>query len=274
MEKLVTLTSRFINLLMVSAIFYLLAKSTISFISPSSAWVPLRLDIKNSESSLIPDKETFKFEVDPFNRKLTDGPITQMQIVQDAPETTLNLVLTGMISGPNGIAILKKSDEKQRSYKVGELIYPGVVLQSVQKNYIIIDVDGKIQRLTFNREEITGLSYRNDDLKSNKGLNKESLVTRSFDFDVDLLFQNLSLRRVSEAGKLRGYSIKQNQPNMDLTKLGFLEEDIITAIDGVDITFGSPNFVKLFEQSRKSGNVVMTIIRNGKTKKIKIGLQS
>ena len=274
MEKLVTLTSRFINLLIVSAIFYLLAKSTISFISPSSAWVPLRLDIKNSESSLIPDKETFKFEVDPFNRKLTDGPITQMQIVQDAPETTLNLVLTGMISGPNGIAILKKSDEKQRSYKVGELIYPGVVLQSVQKNYIIIDVDGKIQRLTFNREEITGLSYRNDDLKSNKGLNKESLATRSFDFDVDLLFQNLSLRRVSEAGKLRGYSIKQNQPNMDLTKLGFLEEDIITAIDGVDITFGSPNFVKLFEQSRKSGNVVMTIIRNGKTKKIKIGLQS
>ena len=274
MEKLVTLTSRFINLLIVSAIFYLLAKSTISFISPSSAWVPLRLDIKNSESSLIPDKETFKFEVDPFNRKLTDGPITQMQIVQDAPETTLNLVLTGMISGPNRIAILKKSDEKQRSYKVGELIYPGVVLQSVQKNYIIIDVDGKIQRLTFNREEITGLSYRNDDLKSNKGLNKESLVTRSFDFDVDLLFQNLSLRRVSEAGKLRGYSIKQNQPNMDLTKLGFLEEDIITAIDGVDITFGSPNFVKLFEQSRKSGNVVMTIIRNGKTKRIKIGLQS
>ena len=274
MEKLVTLTSRFINLLIVCAIFYLLAKSTISFISPSSAWVPLRLDIKNSESSLISDKETFKFEVDPFNRKLTDGPITQMQIVQDAPETTLNLVLTGMISGPNGIAILKKSDEKQKSYKVGELIYPGVVLQSVQKNYIIIDVDGKIQRLTFNREEITGLSYRNDDLKSNKGLNKESLVTRSSDFDVDLLFQNLSLRRVSEAGKLRGYSIKQNQPNMDLTKLGFLEEDIITAIDGVDITSGSPNFVKLFEQSRKSGNVVMTIIRNGKTKKIKIGLQS
>ncbi|MBT3592601.1 MAG: PDZ domain-containing protein [Hellea sp.] len=274
MEKLVTLTSRFINLLIVCAIFYLLAKSTISFISPSSAWVPLRLDIKNSESSLIPDKETFKFEVDPFNRKITDGPITQMQIVQDAPETTLNLVLTGMISGPNGIAILKKSDEKQKSYKVGELIYPGVVLQSVQKNYIIIDVDGKIQRLTFNREEITGLSYRNDDLKSNKGLNKESLVTRSSDFDVDLLFQNLSLRRVSEAGKLRGYSIKQNQPNMDLTKLGFLKEDIITAIDGVDITSGSPNFVKLFEQSRKSGNVVMTIIRNGKTKKIKIGLQS
>ena len=274
MENLVTLTSRFINLLIVCAIFYLLAKSTISFISPSSAWVPLRLDIKNSESSLIPDKETFKFEVDPFNRKLTDGPITQMQIVQDAPETTLNLVLTGMISGPNGIAILKKSDEKQKSYKVGELIYPGVVLQSVQKNYIIIDVDGKIQRLTFNREEITGLSYRNDDLKSNKGLNKESLVTRRSDFDVDLLFQNLSLRRVSEAGKLRGYSIKQNQPNMDLTKLGFLKEDIITAIDGVDITSGSPNFVKLFEQSRKSGNVVMTIIRNGKTKKIKIGLQS
>lgn len=274
MEKLVTLTSRFINLLIVCAIFYLLAKSTISFISPSSAWVPLRLDIKNSESSLSPDKETFKFEVDPFNRKLTDGPTTQMQIVQDAPETTLNLVLTGMISGPNGIAILKKSDEKQKSYKVGELIYPGVVLQSVQKNYIIIDVDGKIQRLTFNREEITGLSYRNDDLKSNKGLNKESLVTRSSDFDVDLLFQNLSLRRVSEAGKLRGYSIKQNQPNMDLTKFGFLKEDIITAIDGVDITSGSPNFVKLFEQSRKSGNVVMTIIRNGKTKKIKIGLQS
>ena len=274
MEKLVTLTSRFINLLIVSAIFYLLAKSTISFISPSSAWVPLNLEIKKSQSSLIPDKENFKFEVDPFNRKFTDGPITQIQIVKDAPETTLNLVLTGMISGPNGIANLKKSDEKQKSYKVGELIYPGVVLQSVQKNYIIIDVDGKIQRLTFNKEEITGLSERNDASKNNKGLNNESLVTRSSDIDVGLLFQNLSLRRVSEAGRLKGYSIKQNQPNMDLTKYGFLDEDIITAIDGVDITSGSPNFVKLFEQSRKSGNVVLTITRNGKTEKIKIGLQS
>ena len=50
---------------------------------------------------------------------------------------------------------------------------------------------------------------------------------------------------------------------------------------GVKISFHAfsncclfPNFVKLFEQSRKSGNVVMTIIRNGKTKKIKIGMQS
>ena len=99
-------------------------------------------------------------------------------------------------------------------------------------------------------------------------------MTRSSDIDVGLLFQNLSLRRVSEAGRLKGYSIKQNQPNMDLTKYGFLDEDIITAIDGVDITSGSPNFVKLFEQSRKSGNVVLTITRNGKTEKIKIGLQS
>jgi len=61
---------------------------------------------------------------------------------------------------------------------------------------------------------------------------------------------------------------------MDLIKFGFLKEDIITAIDGVDITVGSPNFVKLFEQSKKSGNVVLTIIRNGQTEKIKIGLQS
>ena len=49
------------------------------------------------------------------------------KLVQNAPETTLNLVLTGMIAGPNGTAILRKSDEKQKSYKVGELIYPGVV---------------------------------------------------------------------------------------------------------------------------------------------------
>ena len=99
-------------------------------------------------------------------------------------------------------------------------------------------------------------------------------MSKSSDFDVSLLFQNVSLRRVNNAGKLMGYSIKPNQPNMDLIKFGFLKEDIITAIDGVDITVGSPNFVKLFEQSKKSGNVVLTIIRNGQTEKIKIGLQS
>ena len=274
MEKLITLTYRFVNLLIVCAIFYVLVKSIISFVSPSSAWIPLDLEIKKSQSSSLPDKKTFKFVVDPFNRKTPEETNAQIQIGQNAPETTLNLVLTGMIAGPNGTAILRKSDEKQKSYKVGELIYPGVALKSIQKNYIIIDVDEKIQRLTFNKEEITGLSGRNDAAKNNNGLSKESFVTRSSDFDIDLLFQNLSLRRVSEAGKLKGYSIKQNQPNMDLKKYGFLDEDIITAIDGVDISTGFPNFVKLFEQSRKSGNVDFTITRNGKTEKIKIGLQS
>ena len=274
MEKLITPAFRFTSLIIVCAIFYVLAKSIISYISPSSAWMPSRLEIKKNESSLIPDKEIFKFEVDPFNRKSAVESNIQMKIEQDAPETTLNLVLTGMIAGPNGSAILKKSDEKDKSYKVGELIYPGVFLQSVQKNYIIIDVDGKIQRLTFDRGEITGLSDKYNASKKNISLSEDSLMSKSSDFDVSLLFQNVSLRRVNNAGKLMGYSIKPNQPNMDLIKFGFLKEDIITAIDGVDITVGSPNFVKLFEQSKKSGNVVLTIIRNGQTEKIKIGLQS
>ena len=42
MEKLITPAFRFTSLIIVCAIFYVLAKSIISYISPSSAWVPSR----------------------------------------------------------------------------------------------------------------------------------------------------------------------------------------------------------------------------------------
>ena len=52
MKKLITPAFRFTSLIIVCAIFYVLAKSIISYISPSSAWMPSRLEIKKNESSL------------------------------------------------------------------------------------------------------------------------------------------------------------------------------------------------------------------------------
>lgn len=270
---------RLIGALLIIALGCVIVKALITFTNPESVWQQPNLAPASARSSVSSGAQNFNFTTDPFNR---DVPVTVEAVVEvgeDAPETTLNLRLTGRTASSNGTAILITPDNKSGNYRLGDEIVPGVTLQAVNKDFIVLDVDGQMQRLTFERGEDTGLMKKAADdtvksalaVKVPVNLNAEPVQVPAISNDISQLFQNVSLRRVMKDGHLTGYSVKANRPGVDLSPFGFSKGDIVTAIGGNDITIGRPDFMALFEQAEQDGGIEVTVLRNGQIKTIKLG---
>ena len=264
--------------MLVVALSFVIVKAIITFLNPKSTWRQPAITSAASQKTITRGIQNFKFSTDPFNRTVAAEPQIIAEIGEDAPETTLNLTLTGRIAGSDGSAILRTPDNKQGNYKLGEEIVSGVTLQAVNKDFIVLDVDGQIQRLTFDRGDDTGLIKKPalEDAKAQGRLSVKvpagetpiSGQAKDIPKDVSQLFQDISLRRVMKDGHLTGYSVKANRPGIDLTSFGFSKGDIITNIGGNDITIGRPDLIALFEQAEKDGGMDVTVLRNGQIKTI------
>lgn len=275
----------FISAMLVLALGYVIMKAVIAFINPESVWKQPAIAPVPTQNVTARGTQNFNFSTDPFNRTVVVENEDTPEIGEDAPETTLNLKLTGRTAGPDGTAILRTPDNKEGNYRIGDEIVSGVTLQAVNKDFIVIDVDGELQRLTFERGEETGLLTQNSEEEEKTPSSLSVKTTRNsaqasspmsgsspqISADVSALFQNISLRRVMKNGQLTGYSVKANRPGVNLTQFGFAKGDIVTAIGGSDITRGRPDFLALFEKAAQSGGTELTVLRNGQIKTIKLG---
>lgn len=280
-DKGISWAIRLICAALVLALGYVIVKAVISFTNPESVWQQPKLAPVTAQNVAAGGTQSFNFTTDPFNRAKDVTLEVIAEVGEDAPETTLNLKLTGRTAGSNGTAILRTPDNKEGNYRLGDEIVPGVTLQAVNKDFIVLDVDGQMQRLTFERGDDTGLMKKtaaNEEapktrltVKAPNSSAPASVQSAAISGDVSTLFQNISLRRVMKNGQLTGYSVKANRPGVDLTPFGFSKGDIVTAIGGTDITLGRPDFLALFEQAAQSGGTEVTVLRNGQIKTIKLG---
>lgn len=281
-DKAITRGIRLMTALCVLALGFLIVRTIITFTNPESVWEQPALAPISAQNRPSQNAQNFDFSADPFNRNVEVAPEIIAEVGEDAPETTLNLTLTGRTAGPNGTAILRTPDNKESNYRLGDEVVTGVTLEAVNKDFIVLNVDGQIQRLTFERGQETGLSV----IKTEAGdeapkttvsvkapVKSSTLPDQGLEVsaDVTALFQNISLRRVMKDGRLKGYSVKANRPGVDLTPFGFSKGDIVTAIGSTDITRGRPDFLALFEQAAQSGSTEVTVLRNGQTRIIKLG---
>ena len=270
----------------IALMFFLLAffivRIVITVTNPESIWKSPKLAGDVMQASSARGTQNFSFKTDPFNRAAAIAVDVVPDEGQDAPETTLKLTLTGRTTGPNGSAILRTPDNKEATYSLEDEIITDVFLKAVNKNFIVLDVDGQIQRLTFDRGEQTGLmdSTVDSDAAQPSVTVKRAGVsaaqndvanTPAISGDITSLFQNISLRRVMKDGDMKGYSVKANRPSVNLSSYGFAKGDIVTAIGSTDITRGRPDFLALFETAAQSGGIEVTVLRNGQTRTLKLG---
>lgn len=271
---------RLLGALMILALAYLVVKVVITFTNPETAWKQPAIVPSAVQNIPTQGRQNYSFTSDPFNRNVAIEVTAMAEVGEDAPETTLNLKLTGRTAGSNGTAILRTPDSKEGNFRIGDEVIPGVTLQAVNKDFIVLDVDGQIQRLTFDRGDDTGLMKspadgdKGSQITGSKTASKALAVAAqqtAASGDVSALFQNISLRRVMKNGQLAGYSVKANRPGVSLAPFGFSKGDIVTAIGDTDITRGRPDFIALLQDAAKNGGAEVTVLRNGQVKTIKLG---
>ena len=222
-------------------------------------------------------------------------------IGEDAPETDLNLTLTGRrASGDgNGSATLKLPDGSEDTFRQGETILRNVSLKAVYPTHIIISRGGVHERVTF--ERAPGILLQSEPVKNQQENSPTAPANPPIEKTAPLapaskrLSQNVrkltpgqnvtqetrqTLQKITpeeffrairpspvrQGQRVLGYRITSRNPSINLKELGFERGDLVTHIGGNDLRQGTPNFRNFLEQANQNPSLAnLTVNRNGET---------
>lgn len=202
-------------------------------------------------------------------------PVETAQVT-DAPETRLNLTLTGVVASSleqAGTAIIENRNV-QNVYGLGEKIEgTNATLQQVFRDRVIIKNGGQHETLMLDgidyeeanrkRERQAARQPREDDEPDSRRLSDEALdVTETLRGNPANFTDFISISPKTEDGQLVGYQVKPGKDPALFESAGLQAGDVIAQINGLDLTDLQQSQEALSEL-RNSQTIELTIIRDG-----------
>lgn len=219
-----------------------------------------------------------------------------------APATTLSLILRGTFAASDsrtGIAVIAGQGGEERAYSVGQEVTPGARLTAVYPDHIVLTHDGVDESLTLPRDR----NFAPGDIvrptpatASSRGVHNPSAglpsnfaaqtaATRSAQAPADWqqtvarmrddpaeLMKRLQVVPVLDGGKLTGVRLAANGDATLIQQIGLRPGDVVTAVNGTPIdSFARGE--EIMSNLAKSSSVNATVVRDGKTISLTIGLQ-
>jgi len=186
--------------------------------------------IKVQNLKVNPEKRNIGYIVNnPFSSSNKNYLLSE--VVIDAPVTTLGLNLYG-ITFTNDVnknsAILGFNPNEQKSYRVGDEISSGVLVDYIDRDRVIINREGNQESVRFKRTSIIAI---NDVKQAKDRPNLKTTIKKE-----NLLSDLFSFVPYYKNGNLKGVEIFPGK-NKDLFKENGLQSgDIIIAVNGVSIS--------------------------------------
>ncbi len=199
---------------------------------------------------------------DPFNRSAKQS-IASSKVVETAPETTLDLQVFGMradIGGESSSAIIQTPDDKQSSYFIGDEIIPGVILERVDIDFVILDRNGIKERLS-----------RQGKAESDNNL-KQAIEMAARAFKAQDMINDLRFYPHREGREVLGYRMRSRR-GQSLDKYGFKQNDLITAINGESLAQRQVNLPMIWKNLKQARYASIQIIRDDMPMTIEVNLQ-
>lgn len=244
--------AKILQALLVLLVVYLLTRAIIAFVTPESLWkMPApSAPVISAQSSQASPKYSFTF--DPFHRGTAPAPA---ELGQDAPETTLNLKLFGLRSGENGSAILQTPDNKQGVYSAGDEIINGVVLKSISPDFIVLSINGKLERLTFVRGEDSAL---------------RAVPEAEPKISAEMFMREVDVKPAMTDGVRQGFRVSSRFGAGKLSRYGLQDGDILLSLGGTDLTRGQPDWRAISENLSGAREINAKINRGGNIMNVKV----
>lgn len=219
-------------------------------IAPSSS-VP-------SDGALV----SYDFSSDPFSfGEITFDPL---ELIEDVPETTLDIKLKGIVSESN--ATFRLSDGKDKPVKIGEEVMNNVTLIQTAKDFVMLDVNGESQKLTLERVKLGEKPNAQSIVRAEP---KPNLPTRQ---DVENLFSKVQLTPSmdSKSNRIQGFKIRARS-GADLSAFNLRSGDILTRVGPVLLNSKQTNIKELHNLMSNGGAKDFEVIRDGAPVTILIG---
>jgi general secretion pathway protein C len=208
------------------------------------------------------------------NAHLFGAAAAPRQDAANAPETSMPLVLSGIIAGndpQNGLAILGPSAQNARVYAVGDSVPGGAKLHSVYSDRVLIERDGRLESLTLPRQANSG----NAAPPSAAVLQNESSpierMRRVITEQPGLLAEVLRPQPVMEHNHMNGFRVYPGRNRAAFMQLGLRPGDQVTAINGTPLD-DRDRGEQILRTLASSSEARVTVIRGGQQMELTLNL--
>ena len=267
---------------LVIALALLVARIGWLIASPSSSVAtytqrPLPAPMRGTSSSLaIATDRTLLVRENPFQQGAAEV------IVQDVPETNLNLSLDGLRmsteGGEAGNAIIRTPNGIGKNYSVGDEIMAGVTLERILSDRVIINRDGADETLMLGGRG-AGLSVITDDSRISTELDASSEAPTPttppppdvIDAQIaapELLLSSVNAGPVQVNGQITGYRLDPLGSPEIMQQAGLAPGDVLLQINGASVMQLDTSDV--IDRISSADSVELTVNRNGSEQTIRL----
>lgn len=208
------------------------------------------------------------------NAHLFGAAPTLKQDGANAPQTSMPLVLTGIIAGndpQNGLAILGQSAQTTKVYAVGDNVPGGAKLHSVYSDRVVIDRDGRLESLSLPRQMNAG----NAPPPSSAALQNENpaieRMRRMISEQPGLLADVLRPQPVMDHNRMNGFRVYPGRNRAAFTRLGLRPGDQVTAINGTPLD-DRERGEQILRTLGSSSEARVTLIRQGQQQDLTLNI--
>jgi len=262
------------SLVLVAVLGWLLVRIGLGVFQPKSLYAPAPIIAPPAGAASATQIAAYDFSSDPFSfGEIIIEPLDFID--DDAPETTLDLKLKGIVSESS--ATFQMPDGKDKTVEVGEEVMNGVTLKRTAKDFVTLDVNGESQKLTLER------------VKLGKNSNAQRIVTAApkpnptastksnqpSRASIENILSNVQLTPDLEllpdrSTRVNGLKITA-RPGADLAQFNLKSGDVLTRVGPELLNTKTPNVKKVFELISSGAAQDFEVIRNGAPVTIRIG---
>jgi general secretion pathway protein C len=190
----------------------------------------------------------------------------------NAPQTSMPLVLTGIIAGndpQNGLAILGPTAQTAKVFAVGDNVPGGAKLHSVYTDRVVIDRNGQLESLALPRQ-LAGSAPPPSAaaVQGNPSLERmRHMITEQPGLIGDVMRPQV----VTEHGKVTGFRVFPGRNRMAFMRLGLRPGDEVTAINGTPLD-DQDRGDQILHTLGSSSEAHVTVIRNGQQQDLTLNI--
>jgi general secretion pathway protein C len=195
------------------------------------------------------------------------APEPVVQAVLDAPDTTLNLELTGIVAreaSEVGQAIITSGRNESHTYSVGDTIEDasGARLHSVYDDRVLLNRSGRLETLRLPKDLPRRAAAPAPRVAAPVARNDGGSLREVISDNASRITDIIRLAPHVEAGEMIGFRLNPGRDRDTFTALGLEAGDVVTDINGTvlnDPTAGLQVFQALGEATMAN----VTVLRNG-----------
>ena len=192
----------------------------------------------------------------------------------DATQTSMQLVLTGIIAGKDpkvGFAIVGENATAAKVHAVGDNVPGGAKLHSVYSDRVLLDRNGRLEYLTLPHTSSAVLNS-NPIQAAVPNLNPAfDRVRRLISEDPSALSDIMRNQPVLMQGKLRGFRVYPGRNRQAFTRLGLRSGDLVIAINGTPLDDPARGD-EIFRTIGSASEARVTVMRNGQQQYLSLNM--